>query len=326
MAEKSATTDDTNKISIVRQTAANIKATRTKSSRPSNQVLGELRSKEPNLRQLQFFGAQFSDSVIVALKAPAELIKLNSSSATLYQNYGSFLINVMNDHLKGKEMLRQAELLAEQVKRRNENVDDSEFDALNLFSDLNTTRVLMRHTPHQMCDLKTAPVTSYTSSAARVVRLVYSPLVNETGENKRRIHLLLTTIPPRSRAKDPFNPDVLARRKGQKQTSESARGGETMAPKLSLTGGKNVSMSPSKDSENAELGAAELDSQGVRKNRIEEPKRRKDDSGAGVCPERDRAGSWGRVGIGLCEGWVESEERARTVALFGGIKSRRGRG
>ncbi|KAI8849654.1 hypothetical protein BC829DRAFT_181720 [Chytridium lagenaria] len=81
----------------------------------------ELLKKQPSFRRLQGHGAAIAAAVSSAQTHYLALIKLSPGAPHVYQLYGHFLINVMNDTKQGQDLLDHAEELEEE---HNEMMDD----------------------------------------------------------------------------------------------------------------------------------------------------------------------------------------------------------
>ncbi|KAI9334520.1 hypothetical protein DFJ73DRAFT_962976 [Zopfochytrium polystomum] len=89
------------------------------------QFWSELLKRHPSFYKLQSYGAAISQAVSLAQSHYITLIKLSPDTPQVFRLYGNFLINVLNDHKQGQELIDHADELEDEDERENIGDDDS---------------------------------------------------------------------------------------------------------------------------------------------------------------------------------------------------------
>ncbi|KAJ3299235.1 hypothetical protein HK104_009631 [Borealophlyctis nickersoniae] len=88
------------------------------------QFWAELLHRNPSFRRLHHHGAALTTAISNAQQHYTQVLKLSPNSPHGYRMYAGFLINILNDHKQGQELVERADELEGEARRSAERLDD----------------------------------------------------------------------------------------------------------------------------------------------------------------------------------------------------------
>ncbi|KNC99141.1 PAS domain S-box protein [Spizellomyces punctatus DAOM BR117] len=88
------------------------------------QFWAELLRRNPSFRRLHHHGASLTNAISSTQQHYNQVLKLSPNSPHVYRMYAGFLINVLNDHKQGQELIERADELEGDARRSHEVLDE----------------------------------------------------------------------------------------------------------------------------------------------------------------------------------------------------------